>query len=158
MTVSDLSQSPGTPFSAPSSLYLLPCSAVLSFPIQCEWLVVRVQAKPLSNCLHFYSCIQWCFRASIKQVVPPLCISKKNRKSSFDLTVIIVSPKSILRHYFLAIMHLSTLLLSGGLAPLALVSGYILKDDYSGDNFFRKFTFDTVRKCCRCFLDMWFRD
>lgn len=41
-------------------------------------------------------------------------------------------------------MQLTTLLLSGGLVPLAF-AGYALRDDYSGNNFFNKFTFDTVR-------------
>ena len=40
-------------------------------------------------------------------------------------------------------MHLSTLLLGGGLVPLAL-AGYAVQDDYSGDRFFDMFTFDTV--------------
>ena len=39
-------------------------------------------------------------------------------------------------------MHFSTLLLSYGLAPLALTA-YSIQDDYSGNNFFSMFTFDT---------------
>ena len=39
-------------------------------------------------------------------------------------------------------MHFSTLVLCYGLAPLALAA-YSIQDDYSGNNFFSKFTFDT---------------
>ena len=41
-------------------------------------------------------------------------------------------------------MQFSTLLFACGLVPLALAR-YDLRDDYSGDNFFSMFTFDTVR-------------
>lgn len=41
-------------------------------------------------------------------------------------------------------MQLTTLLLSSGLFPLALAT-YNLRDDYGSNNFFNKFTFDTVR-------------
>ncbi|KAL9124217.1 MAG: hypothetical protein Q9217_006432 [Psora testacea] len=40
-------------------------------------------------------------------------------------------------------MHFSTLLLGGGLVPLTL-AGYTIQDDYSGDNFFPNFRFDTM--------------
>lgn len=39
-------------------------------------------------------------------------------------------------------MHFSTLLFSCGLAPLALAA-YSIQDDYSGNNFFAMFSFDT---------------
>ena len=41
-------------------------------------------------------------------------------------------------------MHFSNLLLGAGLVPLALAA-YVVEDDYSGNNFFDMFTFDTVR-------------
>ena len=39
-------------------------------------------------------------------------------------------------------MHISTLLFGCGLAPFALAA-YSIQDDYSGNNFFSLFTFDT---------------
>ena len=39
-------------------------------------------------------------------------------------------------------MHFSTLLFGCGLAPFALAA-YSIQDDYSGNNFFSMFTFDT---------------
>lgn len=39
-------------------------------------------------------------------------------------------------------MHISTLLFACGLAPFALAA-YSVQDDYSGNNFFSMFTFDT---------------
>lgn len=45
-------------------------------------------------------------------------------------------------------MHLSSLLLTTGLAPLGLAA-YSIKDDYSAHNFFNMFTFDTVRSSPR---------
>ena len=44
-------------------------------------------------------------------------------------------------------MHFSTLLAAGGLVRLALAS-YSLADDFSGQNFFNGFNFETV-----CFSD-----
>ena len=41
-------------------------------------------------------------------------------------------------------MQLLTLLLTAGLAPLAL-AGYTLQDDYTNEKFFDMFGFDTVR-------------
>lgn len=41
-------------------------------------------------------------------------------------------------------MHFSTTFLSAGLASVALAA-YTVQDDYSGNNFFGMFRFDTVR-------------
>ena len=41
-------------------------------------------------------------------------------------------------------MYFSNLFLAGGIAQLGLAA-YSIKDDYSADNFFNMFTFDTVR-------------
>lgn len=41
-------------------------------------------------------------------------------------------------------MHLSTAVFGAGLASVAL-AGYTVQDDYSGNNFFAMFGFDTVQ-------------